>query len=295
MQSVKRTKEIYNVSVVSVIKNGVLSVIKLITGFFGHSQALISDGVDSFADVFITGIVILGVNIGEKNIDDNHQYGHEKIESIASIFLSSVLLAAAIGIGIRGIKSINHILMGGAYTTPRPIGLLVAIVSIASKEYLFRYSKKVAKKTNSSVLLANAWNYRSDAIASVGSLIGIGGAMLGFGVIDPVASILIAALIVRVSIKIGKIAINEVTDHAADIDTQKKIYDIISDTDGVLQIDKLRTRLHGSRLFVDVDIAVDAYITVEKAHEIADMVSDRVCSHELGIKYCMVHVNPHNK
>ncbi|MCK9478256.1 MAG: cation diffusion facilitator family transporter [Firmicutes bacterium] len=295
MQKNERSKEINTISVISIITNTFLSAIKLITGFFAFSQALISDGVDSLADVFLTVIVIIGVNISEKKSDDNHQYGHEKLESIASIFLSSVLLAAAIGIGVKGVLSIKSILSGEQVQPPRAIALFVALISILAKEFLFRHSKKIADKTNSSVLLANAWNYRSDAIASVGSLIGIGGAMLGARIVDPIASIAIALLIAKVGLKIIITAIKEVTDHAADAEIQKEIFDVITSVDGVQRIDELRTRLHGSLLCVDVDIAVDKEISVEKAHNIADAVSSQVHSCKLGVKQCMVHINPYTK
>ncbi len=295
MHNEERSIEINKVSAVSIIVNGLLSVIKLVTGFFAYSQALISDGVDSFADIFLTVIVLVGVNIGKKSKDDNHQYGHEKIESIASILLSAILLATAIGIGIKGVLSINHIILGGEITSPKMIALFVAAVSIAAKEVLFRYAKRVAEKTNSSALLADAWNYRSDAIASIGSLVGIGGAMLGIRVLDSIASILIALLIIRVAVKVGIARINEVTDHAADIEVQQAIYDTIAKVKGVWFVDELRTRLHGSTLCVDVDIAVDGHISVEDAHFIADRVSEEVCSCGLGVKRCMVHINPYKE
>ncbi len=293
MHSNERSSIINRVSVVSILTNGTLSVIKLIAGVFAYSQALISDGVDSLADVLMTLIVLAGVNMGKKSKDANHPYGHEKIESMAAILLSSVLLVTAGGIAFKGVNSINHIIAGGEVETPKLYALIVAAVSIASKELLYRYAKKAAKKTNSSALMADAWNFRTDAIASVGSFLGVGGAIVGIPLLDPIASLFIAVLIVRVAVKIGITAINEVTDHAADDATQQMIYDTIAMVKGVWYIDELRTRLHGSRLCVDVDIAVDGQISVEQAHGIADQVSEAVYACSLGVKQCMVHVNPY--
>lgn len=295
MQDKERSSIINKVAIISIVTNSLLSVLKLITGVFAYSQAMISDGVDSMADVLLTMIVILGVNIAKKSKDDNHQYGHEKIESFAAVLLSAILLATAVGIGAKGISSIRSILGGEITKSPKTIALFAAIISIGAKEILFRYAKNAAKKTKSTALMADAWNFRSDAIASIGSFIGIGGAMLGIKILDPIASILIALLIVRISVRIGITGMNEMTDHAADKDVQKKIYDTIATVRGVWFVDELKTRLHGSRLFVDVDIAVNGQISVKEAHSIADNVSEAVYSCDLDVKECMVHVNPYDE
>ena len=206
-----------------------------------------------------------------------------------------ILIATAVGIGVNGIKSIRNIIVGEPTATPLMFALIAAAVSIAAKECMYRFTKNVAKKTKSTALMADAWHNRSDALSSIGSLIGVGGAMLGVAILDPIASIVIAVLIIRVAIKVGITGINEVTDHAADVESQKIIFDTIATVKGVWFIDELRTRLHGSRLCVDVDIAVDGKISVEEAHNIADNVSEAVYSCELGITECMVHINPYRE
>lgn len=293
MQSKERSQIINRVSSVTITTNMLLSAMKLLAGFFAYSQAMISDGVDSLSDVFMTLILLIGVNMGKKSKDDNHPYGHEKLESIASIILAIALVITAVSIGVKGVSTIISIMAGKTHQVPKSAALVAAVISIGAKETLFRYAKGAAEKTNSTALMADAWNFRSDAIASIGSLIGIGGAMLGIAVLDPIMSILIAVLIVRVAVKIGITAINEVTDHAADVETQEVLLDTIEIVDGVMRVDELKTRLHGSRLIVDVSIAVNGDISVKKAHDIAEDVSEAVYSCKVGVKECMVHVNPY--
>ncbi|OQB14886.1 MAG: Ferrous-iron efflux pump FieF [Firmicutes bacterium ADurb.Bin193] len=295
MHSEERGSIINRASFISIAVNGLLSIVKLLTGVFAYSQAMISDGVDSLGDVLMSLIVITGVNIGKKSKDKNHHYGHEKIESIASLFLSAILLITAVGIGVRAIGSINGVIAGEEIPAPRVFALVVALISVVSKEALFRFAKRTAENTKSTALMAEAWNFRGDALASIGALIGIGGAILGVRILDPIVSIIIALFIVRVSVKIGITGINEVTDHAADEETEKKIFDTIAAVNGVWFVDGLKTRLHGSSLIVDVEIAVNGQISVEDAHIIADRVSDAVYACDEGVKDCMVHVNPYTQ
>ena len=293
MKDEERIKIITRTSAITMTVNALLAVMKLAVGVFARSHAIISDGVDSLADVFTTGILIAGVIFGKKSKDDDHPYGHEKLESIASILLAAALAVTAAAIGVRGIKAIAAICSGQVYQVPGAAALAAALVSIAAKEAMFRYVRASAKRTDSTALMANAWNFRSDSLASIGSLIGIGGAMLGFNVLDPIMSIIIALMVVKVAAKIGVTGINEVTDHAASPETQRLLLDTIAAVDGVWYIDELKTRQHGSRLIIDVAIAVNADITVKSAHDIADNVSNAVLSHKSGIKECMVHVNPY--
>ncbi|MDD3766633.1 MAG: cation diffusion facilitator family transporter [Eubacteriales bacterium] len=295
MQNQQRSQIINRVSAVTITVNIFLSAIKLLAGFFAHSQAMVSDGVESLSDVFMTLILLAGVNMAKKSKDDNHPYGHEKLESIASIILSVALVVTAISIAAKGFSTIISIMAGKDHPAPKAAALAAAMISICAKEGLFRYAKSAAEKTKSTALMADAWNFRSDAIASIGSLVGIGGAMLGASVLDPIVSILIAGLIVRVAVKIGITAINEVTDHAADLETQEILYDTIGEVDGVWRVDELKTRLHGNSLLVDVSIAVNGDISVKKAHDIAENVSQAVYSCQVGVKECMVHVNPYRE
>ena len=180
------------VSIITIILNLALSLFKFIIGFVGHSQALVSDAVHSASDVVSTIAVMFGVNMSSKKSDSSHPYGHERIESIISIILAMMLFITGLGIGITAVETI---ISGAEIAIPGKITLVAAIVSIAVKEWMYHFTKRTAIKIDSSSLLADAWHHRSDALSSIGSLIGIGGALLGFKICEPIASIVICIFI----------------------------------------------------------------------------------------------------
>lgn len=289
MEQEKKTA--MRVSAVTIVWNVILSIFKLIAGIVGHSGAMISDAVHSASDVFSTIIVILGINIASRQSDDDHQYGHDRLECVAAILLAVVLFATGIGIGIGGI---NKIITGtaGKDEIPGMIALLAAVASILVKESMFWYTRSAAKKINSGALMADAWHHRSDALSSIGALIGIGGARLGFPVLDPIASVVICVFIVKAAYDIFKDAIDKMVDKSCDEETEEKMRQLIKEQTGVLKVDVLRTRLFGAKMYVDIEIAADGDITLREGHEIAQVVHDKVEEEFPLVKHCMVHVNP---
>lgn len=287
----KKTDEAIHVSVVTIIINIILSVFKIIAGIVANSAAMISDAVHSASDVLSTFIVIIGIKASKKHSDKKHPYGHEKIECMASLLLAVALFLTGAAIGIGAAKSIIF----KTYLTRKSVGslaLLAAIVSIAAKEWMFHHTKKIAKKLNSTALMADAWHHRSDALSSVGALVGIGLSMAGYPVFDPVASLIISVLILKVSYDIFKESSDRMIDTAADDNTQKKIAETVLSVDGVIEINKLHTRLFGTKMYVDVEFSADGNLTLIKAHEIAHNVHDILEEKFPEIKHCMVHVNP---
>ena len=289
MEQEKKTA--MRVSAVTIVWNVILSIFKLIAGIVGHSGAMISDAVHSASDVFSTIIVILGINIASRQSDDDHQYGHDRLECVAAILLAVVLFATGIGIGIGGI---NKIIEGtaGKDAIPGMIALIAAVASIVVKEAMFWYTRSAAKKINSGALMADACHHRSDALSSVGALIGIGGARLGFPILDPIASVVICVFIVKAAYDIFKDAIDKMVDKSCDEETEEKMRRLIEKQTGVLKVDVLRTRLFGAKMYVDIEIAADGDITLREGHEIAQVVHDKVEEEFPLVKHCMVHVNP---
>lgn len=288
---VKESKKIaMHISNVSIVINVMLSALKVIAGVFAHSSAMISDAVHSLSDVFSTFVVMIGIHISSKDSDKDHQYGHERYESVASIILATMLGLTGAGIGYAGIKAILY----GAdeLKAPGMLALLAAVISIIVKELMFWYTKAGAEKINSGALMADAWHHRSDALSSVGSLIGIGAARLGYPIFDPIASIVICLFIFKAAFDIYKDAVNKMVDASVDEETLEQIREVIAKQEGVLGIDEIRTRLFGSRYYVDVEISADGNQTLWQAHAIAEKVHDIIEEQFRDAKHVMVHVNP---
>ncbi len=281
-------KACLKVSVVTIIVNFVLSLIKILAGIFGRSSAMISDSIHSLSDVLSTFVVIIGIKLSSKKADEKHQYGHERLENVASLILAILLLSTGLMIGINGIKNIYN----NTYVVPTFFALIASIISIVVKEWMYWYTIIVAKKYNSDALKADAWHHRSDALSSLGSLIGIGAAMLGIRCMDVVASIIIAFIIIKIAIEIFMESIKKMIDHSCDEDTIEEIKKIVFETSGVKGIEKIKTRLFGSKIYIDLEINADKNISFEESHNIAHEVHDRVESVLEDVKHCMVHINP---
>ena len=280
------------VSGVSIAVNLLLSVFKLIAGILAHSGAMISDAVHSASDVGSTFIVMIGVTLSGKKSDKEHQYGHERMECVSSIILSGLLLATGLGIGLGGVENIVKSSHGEAIVIPGMLSLVAAVVSIVVKEWMFWYTRGAAKKINSGALMADAWHHRSDAMSSVGAFVGIFGARMGFPILDPLASVVICLLIVKASVDIFRDAIDKMVDRSCDEKTEKEMRETILKVDGVKRIDLLQTRLFGSKMYVDIEIAADGAQTLDAAHEIAEKVHHAIEETFTEVKHCMVHVNP---
>ncbi len=280
------------VSIVTIILNAVLTVFKFLAGFFGHSLAMISDAIHSASDVFSTVIVIIGIKIAAKAADKDHEFGHERYECVAAILLAVLLFATGVGIGYSGVTNI----IDGSYKTaalPDYLAMSAAIVSIVMKEGMFWYTYLAAKRINSGALKADAWHHRSDALSSVGSLIGIVGAMLGVPILDSIAAIVICLLIIKAAVSIFIDATNKMTDKACDGKTEEQIKDFIAAQEGVKNVDKLMTRLFGNRIYIVAEIACDGDLPLVQAHEIAENVHDGVEANFPLVKHVTVHVNPY--
>ena len=284
----------YRVSFVTIVGNVVLAVFKFLAGIIASSSAMVSDAVHSFSDVFSTIIVIIGVKISSRESDASHRYGHERMECMASMGLATVLFATSLGIGYSGLTKI----ISSDYSslaTPGLLALIAAIVSIAIKELMYHYTMHTAKKINSSSLKADAWHHRSDALSSVASLIGIGGAMMGVKILDPIVSIIICLVIVKAAFDILKESIDKLVDKSCDEETVKKMEETVLSIDGVLDLDDIKTRLFSNKIYVDIEICADGDLTLWDAHEIAENVHDKIEEDFKDVKHCMVHVNPKMK
>ena len=280
------------VSTVSIIVNLSLSVFELIAGLVAGSGAMISDAVHSASDVFSTFIVMIGVTISDREADEKHPYGHERMECVASMLLAIVLAVTGVGIGYGALKKIT----GGNYENlqvPGMMALLAAVVSIAVKEWMYWYTRAAAKNVNSGALMADAWHHRSDALSSIGAFVGIFGARMGFPVMDPLAGFVICLFILKAAFDIFKDSIDKMVDRACPPETEEKMREIILAQEGVLKLDDLKSRLFGAKVYVDVEISVDGNKTLLEAHDIAQNVHEAIETGIPNVKHCMVHENPY--
>ena len=285
------TKIATQVSTVSIVGNLLLSAFKLLAGFIAHSSAMISDGVHSASDVFSSIIVIIGVQLANKESDREHPYGHERFECVAAVILSTILLVTGLFIGYEAFRAIQI----GNFTDiriPGILALIAAIISIFFKEAMFWYTKYYANCIDSSALLADAWHHRSDALSSIGALIGIIGARMGYPASDKIASIVICLFILKAAFDIFKDALSKMVDHSCDAEMEEQFRNCAAKQDGVLGIDLLQTRVFGNKIYVDIEIVADGNKTLNETHEIAEQVHNTIEQEFPKVKHIMVHVNP---
>lgn len=280
------------VSISTILENIVLSVAKLVVGIVAHSNAMISDAIHSASDVFSTIVVMIGIKLASKEPDKEHPYGHERLECVTAIILAMILFVTGLGIGAT---AITNILASdyGQLSTPGILALIAAIVSIIVKEAMFWYTRYYAKKIDSDALMADAWHHRSDAFSSIGALIGITGARLGFPVMDSIASLVIFLFIAKAAFDIFKDSMDKMVDHSCDEETEKLIYECVLKNENVIVIDLLKTRIFGNKIYVDVEIQADASHTLLEAHRIAEAVHNDIEKNFPKVKHIMVHVNPY--
>lgn len=284
-------KDAVKVSMVSIVGNIVLSLFKLLAGIIAGSGAMISDAVHSASDVFSSIIVIIGVKISARESDDDHPYGHERLECVAAIVLAVVLLITGLFIGHTAVESITS----GNFSeleVPGILALIAAVVSIIAKESMFHYTKYYAIKLDSGAVMADAWHHRSDALSSVGALIGIAGARMGMPVLDPIASLVICVFIAKAAYDIFKDAVGKMVDHSCDKSTEKALKECVLEQEGVRGIDMLSTRVFGSKIYADIEISVDGDETLRASHAIAENVHSAIERDFPKVKHVMVHVNP---
>lgn len=294
-KTINEKKIAHRTSFVTILGNLLLSAFKFVAGLLSMSQALISDAIDSLGDVVSSFIVMIGLKISSKKEDEDHPFGHERFEPVATIILAIMLFLSGGFIGYQAIKDIIAFFKDGVVhelSTHVVIGLVAAIVSIIGKEAMFWYTRNAGKKIHSEAFIANAWNYRMDALSSIGSLIGIIGAMCGFPILDAFASLIICIFILITSIKVFIDAINRLVDKACDESIEEKMRSVILSLPGVLSIDLLKTRIFGSKIYVDVEISVRYDLSVLEGHKIAEAVHHAIEDNFEDVKHCMVHVNP---
>lgn len=279
------------VSANSIAVNLMLSIFKLIAGLMASSGAMISDAIHSASDVFSTIIVIIGVKISGKASDEDHPYGHDRFECVASIILAILLGVTGVGIGLTGVQKLT----AGHYDTlavPGVLALAAAVISIVVKEIMYWYTRNAAKKINSGALMADAWHHRSDALSSVGALVGIAASRMGYPLMDPLASLVICVFIEKAALDIFKDAINKMVDKACDEDTEQAIRECAEKQPGVIRVDMLKTRVFGNKIYVDLEIGADGNETLRDAHAVAERVHDHIEKEFPKVKHIMVHVNP---
>ncbi|MDD6347991.1 MAG: cation diffusion facilitator family transporter [Lachnospiraceae bacterium] len=284
-------RTVMRVSIVSITVNLLLSVMKLIAGMIASSSAMISDAVHSASDVFSTIIVMIGVHISEKEADDEHPYGHERLECVAAVILAVILAVTGGMIGVSGVKTI----VSGAYgslAVPGITALWAAVLSIVVKEWMYHYTVRAAGRVNSGALKADAWHHRSDALSSVGALAGIVFARMGFPVMDSAASVIICVFILKAAWDIFSDAMDKMVDHACDDETVAAMKALILSQDGVKGINWIKTRLFGTKIYLDVAIYADGSLSLTEAHSIASCVHERIEKTYPNVKHCMVHVDP---
>ena len=279
------------VSMVSIIGNAVLSALKLLTGILAHSGAMISDAVHSASDVFSSIIVILGVKISAMDSDHDHPYGHERFECVAAVVLAVILFITGLFIGHTALEQISFD-SAKQIAIPGVLALAVAIVSIVTKESMYWYTRFYAKRLDSGALMADAWHHRSDALSSVGALIGIAGARMGYPILDPIASLVICVFILKAAFDIFKDAMGKMVDRACDEQTEEALRQCASVQPGVMRVDLLQTRIFGNKIYVDIEIAADGQITLAESHAIAEQVHTAIEAQFLKVKHIMVYVNP---
>lgn len=283
-------KIVDRLSRVGIFGNILLAAFKLFAGIFGKSGAMVSDAVHSLSDVFATLIAWIGVRLSRRAEDAEHPYGHERLECVASLLLGLILAGTGIGIGWSGIHKLSG--EGGSIEIPTLLPLIAAVISIVVKEGMYQYTMHYAKALDSAAFKADAWHHRSDAISSVGSFIGIGLAKLGLPFMDPVASIIICLLILKVAFDVSRDAVYKMLDTSCDNAFEQRLRTFIGSQDGVGRIDLLRTRQFGNRIYVDLEIAVKPDISLRDAHGIAERVHSAVEQEFPNVKHVMIHVNP---
>ncbi len=284
----ERYQQAKRVTLLGALVNAMLGLIKLITGFIWHSHALVADGVHSFSDLFTDGLVLFASRYGSLDADDSHPYGHQRIETAATLLLSLLLVLAGSGIAWDSIDE----LMNASHTRPGWLALPVALISILLNELLFHYTRHVGKRIKSELIIANAWHHRSDAASSVVVALGLVASLSGFIYFDAIAAIIVGLMIIKMGLEYGWNSVKELVDTAVDAETLQAIEAIIQQVDGVDKIHQLRSRFMGGDILIDVHILVSPFISVSEGHYIAQHVHQALVNKLERVKDVIVHVDP---
>ena len=290
-----RQKQINRVTWWGAVVNLLLTACKIMAGIFGRSAAMIADGVHSLSDLSSDAVVLIFTRISSKAKDRDHEFGHGKFETLATVIISLILIVVGAKLMSNGIKSIHACIDGEVLPRPGFIALAAAVVSIVSKEILYQWTAAVGRKTGSTAVMANAWHHRSDALSSIGALLGIGGAIIlgdKWTILDPITSCVISVAIIVVAVKMALPSLAELLETSLPEDIEKEIMDIASSVPGVNDIHELKTRRNGMSFIIDAHVVVDPDMTVVEAHDIATNVEEALCSRFGSETQTSIHIEP---
>ena len=295
MNGTDRLKDIRSITIWGAVVNIALTIAKIVAGVVGRSAAMIADGIHSLSDLLSDIVVLVFTHISSKGKDRDHSFGHGKFETLATLIVSIILVVVGAKLMSGGIKSIISVVNGEVIPKPGYIALAAAVISIAAKEILYQATVKVGKEVNSPVVVANAWHHRSDALSSIGALIGIGGAIIlgdKWTVLDPIASCCISIAIIVIAVKMALPSLSELLETSLPEDIEAEIVRTASEISGVRDIHELKTRRNGISFIIDAHITVDPSISIVEAHDIATNVEEA-----LQLKYgnetqISIHMEP---
>ena len=295
MKLTEREKAIYQVTWAGSFVNFLLVIFKFIAGILGHSAAMIADAVHSLSDFATDIVVLIFTRISNKPQDKNHDYGHGKYETLATAIIGIVLFAVGASICWNGLQAIQTVWQGGRLPAPGMLAFAGAIISIVSKELIYRYTIHVGRKINSSAVIANAWHHRSDAFSSIGTAIGIGGAIVlgeSWSVLDPMAAVVVSFFIMKVAVQLLKPCVDELTEKSLPDEIEKEIRLIAENTPGVSAIHNLRTRRIGNHYAIEMHVRMDGHLTLYEAHAKASVIENKLKEKYGNETHVGIHVEP---
>jgi cation diffusion facilitator family transporter len=295
MTEKERESGIYKITIVGSVVNTLLLLFKFFAGIVGNSSAMLADAVHSLSDFFTDIIVILFVKISNKPKDKNHKYGHGKYETLATLLISVILLGIGFGIAWNGVTSILSALKGATLESPGMIALIAALISVVSKELLYQYTKIGGRKLKSDAVLANAWHHRSDALSSIGTSIGIGGAILlgeKWTILDPIAALIVSILIIIAAIKLLKPGFDELMEKSLPEDVENEIKEIVQTFEEVINLHFLHTRKLGNNCAIEFHIRMEGEKSLDFAHNVVTKIENRLKEHYGGKTHVIIHIEP---
>ena len=295
MKLTEREKAIYQVTWAGSFVNFLLVIFKFIAGILGHSAAMIADAVHSLSDFATDIVVLIFTRISNKPQDKNHDYGHGKYETLATAIIGIVLFAVGASICWNGLQAIQTVWQGGRLPAPGMLAFAGAIISIVSKELIYRYTIHVGRKIKSSAVIANAWHHRSDAFSSIGTAIGIGGAIVlgeSWSVLDPMAAVVVSFFIMKVAVQLLKPCVDELTEKSLPDEIEKEICLIAENTPGVSAIHNLRTRRIGNHYAIEMHVRMDGHLTLYEAHAKASVIENKLKEKYGNETHVGIHVEP---
>lgn len=290
-----REKEIYKVTAVGSVVNIALTVFKFVAGILGRSSAMVADAVHSLSDLVTDAIIFIFVKAASKPIDRDHEYGHGKFETLATMIVGCILILVGLGIMINGIKDCIAFFNGDKGEHPRLIALIAAVLSIVLKEAVFRYTLSHGRKLDSPIMIANAWHHRSDAYSSIATLVGVAGAMfLGDNglILDPLAAIFVSFYICKSGYDVVKPSIDELLEKSLPHETEKEIRQILKSVPGIEGVHKLKTRKIGNKIAIEAHTEMDGKMTLEEAHHIATTAENKLKKHFGKKTHVGIHMEP---